>query len=384
MLLRFSIATILLGSGLQGFAQQGPTDFERNQTVALKDVVGKNTVAAKAEKDSSAEPIADDSEPAESGSPDSPDTSGIAASLMGEFVGQIRDADDQSGASSTMAMQIRPMADGRFEAVSYGGGLPGQDGFEADHVNQYIGLINGQTLVLSGGRHAIFVDAQGCTIIQSDGERLGRLDRVERTSPTLGAAPPESAISVFNGSDTDELDNADVNEDATLRHGATIRPIAQDFDLHVEFKLPRMFDQLGQKRGNSGIYLQGRYECQVLDSFATLPVFNGAGALYRFKPPSINMVLPPGVWQTYDIRFTAARFNSDGSKRLDARVTSWLNGVKVQDDVVMNGPTGHGAEETPTLLPTILQDHGDQVVFRNIWMIDRGLTPGVDFPVLKR
>ncbi len=92
------------------------------------------------------------------------------------------------------------------------------------------------------------------------------------------------------------------------------------------------------------------------------------------------MCLPPLVWQTYDIQFTAPRWASDGSKIRDAHVTAWVNGTKVQDNVALPNKTGAGAEEAPTLLPIRLQDHRDPVRYRNVWIIDRGLATG-NFPI---
>jgi hypothetical protein len=126
--------------------------------------------------------------------------------------------------------------------------------------------------------------------------------------------------------------------------------------------------------------LQSRYECQVLDSFGLDRLANGLGSLYRFKKPDVNMALPPLNWQTYDVQFTAPRWAADGSKVRNARITSWINGVKVQDDVELPNKTGAGEQEEPVLLPIRLQDHGDPVRFRNIWLVDRGLARG-EFPV---
>ena len=136
----------------------------------------------------------------------------------------------------------------------------------------------------------------------------------------------------------------------------------------------------GQSRGNSGLYLQSRYECQVLDSFGLEPLYNGLGSLYRFKKPDVNMAFPPLSWQTYDVQFTAPRWAADGSKLRNARITSWINGVKVQDNVELPNKTGAGMKEEPILLPIRFQDHGDPVRFRNVWLVDRGLATGT-FPV---
>ena len=162
--------------------------------------------------------------------------------------------------------------------------------------------------------------------------------------------------------------------------GADVKPMFQDFNLHVEFRLPYMPQADGQARGNSGLYLQSRYECQVLDSFATEPVYDGLGALYKFKVPDLNMAFPPLSWQTYDVHFTAPRWAADGTKIRDAHITSWVNGVKVQDNVALPNKTGAGRPEEPILLPIRLQNHGDPVRYRNIWIIDRGLASG-EFPI---
>jgi len=160
-----------------------------------------------------------------------------------------------------------------------------------------------------------------------------------------------------------------------------LKPMFQDFNLHAEFQLPYMPAATGQARGNSGLYLQCRYELQVLDSFAEQPTINGIGSLYHQRKPDVNMCLPPLQWQTYDVAFTAPRWAADGSKVRNARITAWLNGTKVQDDVELTNKTGAGQEEAPTLLPIRLQNHKDPVRFRNIWLIDRGLTPVATFPV---
>jgi len=218
-------------------------------------------------------------------------------------------------------------------------------------------------------------------VIDRDGQRVGRLDRVERQSPTLGAQPPKGAMVLFDGSDTEQFTNASMTEDGLLMQGADLKPMFQDFNLHLEFMVPYMPAGRGQGRGNSGVYLQSRYEVQILDSFAMEPVNNGCAGLYRFREPDLNACLPPLKWQTYDIVFTAPRWASDGSKLKNARITVWHNGVKVHDNVELPNKTGAGKPEEPTLLPIRLQDHGNPVRFRNIWIIDRGDAPPTKFPV---
>lgn len=297
--------------------------------------------------------------------------------LMGEFAGDVTISE---GNTETIGLQIRPLGKGEFEAISYSGGLPGQENHKPE-ATRMIGRLSGDFLILSGGPWAVFAERDHCTLISRSGDKLGKLDRVVRRSPTLAAKAPEGAIVLFDGSDTDQFVNGQMTEDGLLIEGADFKPMHQDFDLHLEFRLPYMPEARDQGRGNSGVYIQGRYECQILDSFGALPVFNGAGALYRYRTPLVNMALPPLVWQTYDIRFTAPRWAADGTKIRNARITSWLNGVIVQNDVELETKTGAGQEETPTLLPTKLQNHTDPVRFRNIWIIDRGLAPSASFPV---
>ncbi len=297
--------------------------------------------------------------------------------LLGEFAGPIQVGENEFQA---VGLQVRPLGDGSFEAISYRGGLPGQEGHQSETV-QLIGRRAGDVIVLSGQPFAIFVHPDHCVIVDPEGERLGRLERIERQSPTLGAQPPEDAVVIFDGNDTDQFTSAEMTSDGLLTEGGEIKPMFQDFNLHLEYRIPYMPVALGQGRGNSGVYLQSRYECQVLDSFATERQINGHGSLYRFRKPDVNMSFPPLVWQTYDIEFTAPRWAADGSKIRNARVTVWVNGVKVHDDVELSDTTGAGKDEEPVLLPTRLQDHGNPVRFRNVWVIDRGLSAGVEFPV---
>jgi len=296
--------------------------------------------------------------------------------LLGEFAGELS---GEGEASTTVALQVRPVGEGDFDGLMFTGGLPGEPGHRAK-ASRVEGLRAGDVLILSGTDKALFVQKDQCRVVSREGELLGTLQRVRRTSSTLGAAPPNDAVVLFDGSGTENFEPGEMSDEGLLKAGADLSPLFQDFDLHVEFKLPYMPGSDSQARANSGIYLHSRYECQVLDSFAQPSVFNGCGAIYRFKKPDVNMCLPPLVWQTYDIRFTAARWNADGSKRRNARITSWLNGVKIQDNVELVDKTGSGKPEGPTLLPTKFQNHKDPVRFRNIWIIDRGLSAGDDFP----
>ncbi|CAM5576991.1 hypothetical protein SHIRM173S_06141 [Streptomyces hirsutus] len=140
----------------------------------------------------------------------------------------------------------------------------------------------------------------------------------------------------------------------------------QDFRLHVEFRVPLLPpDVTGQDRGNSGVFLQDRYELQILDSYGDTTLdTNEAGAFYLKRAPDVNAATAPETWQTYDIDFRAARFDDSGRKTADARVTVVWNGQKIHDDIVLDGPTASGRSETPAAGAIRLQDHGNKVRFR--------------------
>jgi len=146
-----------------------------------------------------------------------------------------------------------------------------------------------------------------------------------------------------------------------------------DFQLHVEFATPREVKGDGQERGNSGVYLLGKFEVQVLDSYHNPTYPDGqAAALYGQFPPQVNASRPPGSWQTYDIAFTAPRFKADGMLSQPAIVTVVHNGIVVQNAARFWGPTAHKKIEpyTPDTArgPIALQDHGNPVRYRNVWI----------------
>jgi hypothetical protein len=147
----------------------------------------------------------------------------------------------------------------------------------------------------------------------------------------------------------------------------------RDFKLHVEFKTPQLPANVkGQARGNSGVYLQRRYEIQILDSYGLPPKDNECGSLYTVKAPDKNVCKQPGEWQSYDITFRAARFDGQGKnakKVKNARITVWQNGVLIHDDVEIPNKTGAGQPEGPEPGPILLQEHGSEVMFRNIRIV---------------
>ncbi len=205
------------------------------------------------------------------------------------------------------------------------------------------------------------------------------------TPGKTGSDAPSDAIILFNGSsasawqqkkDGSEAKWTVTDNTLTVKAGAGDIQTKQKFgdcQLHIEWRSPAEVKGEGQGRGNSGIFLMGRYELQVLDSYESKTYANGqAASIYKQHIPLVNACRAPGEWQTYDIIFTAPRFGENGRVIEPARITVLHNGVLVQNNVTIWGGTQyigspyyekHDAKE-----PIILQDHGNPVSYRNIWI----------------
>ncbi len=205
---------------------------------------------------------------------------------------------------------------------------------------------------------------------------------VVKAGHAYGAAPSDAVV-LFDGKNLDHWQSVNSKDPAawTLADGVmTVKPgtgpiqtkeAYGNFQLHVEWRTPSPATGDGQNRGNSGIFLQGLYELQVLDSYHNNTYIDGtAGSIYKQYPPLVNVSRPPGEWKTYDIYFTAPIFNGDGSLKSPAYVTVLQNGVFVQDHAAIKGTTftAEPTYEKHGPLPLVLQDHGCLVSYRNIWI----------------
>ncbi len=202
---------------------------------------------------------------------------------------------------------------------------------------------------------------------------------------TLQAQIPSDAIILFDGKNLDQWESSKTAGQAapwTIERGAlTVKPSTgdiqtkekfEDFQLHIEWKSPEKIKGEGQGRGNSGIFLQGRYELQVLDNNNNPTYVNGqAGSIYKQRPPLVEVHAGSDQWHQYDVIYKAPRFNKDGMLISKATVTVLHNGVLVQNNTQIEGTTeyiGLPKMEAHGAGPIILQDHGDLVHFRNIWI----------------
>ena len=186
------------------------------------------------------------------------------------------------------------------------------------------------------------------------------------------------ALVLFDGKGLSEWQNRDgstagwdvVDGEIIVKKGGILtKKEFSDFQLHIEFATPENPVGEGQARGNSGVYLQGCYELQVLDSYGNETYTDGmCGAIYKQYPPLVNVSRPPGVWQTYDIVFRAGRFNKFGGIVEKAVVSVLHNDVVIQDNVTIDPTPGGVGTEAPARGPIYLQDHQHPVKYRNIWI----------------
>jgi hypothetical protein len=290
------------------------------------------------------------------------DAAGPDFTVQGEYVGETAGHDK-------LAAQVVAEGDGNFTAYFLAGGLPG-DGWDGKaKVKAAARTADGKTTFEGSGWKGEIADGK-LTGTREDGAAF-RLGQVVRVSPREGAKPPDGALVLFDGTNVNEWDKGMIVEGNLLRHGATTKRTFRDFTLHVEFRLPYKPKARGQERCNSGVYLQRRYEIQILDSFGLAGDKGECGAVYEQTAPTVNMCYPPLSWQTYDIDFRAARWGADGKKTADALVTVLHNGVKVHDKQDVPTKTGYGDKEADTPGPINLQDHGNPVYFRNVWVLEK-------------
>ena len=198
--------------------------------------------------------------------------------------------------------------------------------------------------------------------------------------PGKDGGPPSDAIVLFDGKDLSKWKNGEnweIKDGYAIarKSGITTKDSYGDCQFHIEFATPEKIEGTGQGRGNSGVYLMGKYEVQILDSYDNKTYFDGqCGSLYKQTPPMVNACRKPGEWQSFDILFESPRFNDDGSVKRPGYVTVLHNGVCVQNHFELLGGTFFHQpakyEKHPDKLPLNIQFHNNPLRFRNIWIRD--------------
>jgi hypothetical protein len=290
-----------------------------------------------------------------------PEKAGPDFAIQGEYIGETSE-------KAKLGVEVVSRGNGNFMVNFLPGGLRGEGGDYAKRTQATAKTEEGKVAVTSkDGKWSAVIASGKMTGKTAEGHSF-TLDRVIRKSKTLGEKPPPGAIILFDGSNTDEWPKGKIVDGNLLGSDIASKKTFKDHKFHVEFRLSFMPFATGQGRSNSGVYVQHRYEIQVLDSFGLKGENNECGGIYSQTAPLVNMCYPPLQWQTYDIDFTAAKFDAGGKKTANAITTIRHNGVLIHDKVAIKEPTGGGQPETDTPGPVFLQGHGGQVQYRNIWV----------------
>jgi len=297
----------------------------------------------------------------------SQDTEQVDFQVQGEYTGVLRDG----LLPQPVGLQVIALGERQFDGVLHTGGLPGSQKNETTKTTLHGTIDEKGQLTLENAERKIHIHQGRGTIWDCGGigqEQAGRLRQVLRQSSTMSLAPPRKAVVLFDGTIPEHFQDARITEDGLLMEGVTTTMPVGDFQLHLEFRTPFMPAARGQSRGNSGVYIQRRYEVQILDSFGLAGADNECGGLYRQQQPIINMCLPPLSWQTYDVLFREARWEGN-EKTENAQITVLHNGVPIHWKHAITNKTGAGQKEEAKPLPIHLQNHGNPVRFRNVWLV---------------
>jgi hypothetical protein len=284
--------------------------------------------------------------------------------VQGEYVGEVAGED---GKRAKYGIQVVAQSPGKFRAYGHQGGLPG-DGWDKSKKVEGDGQTKDGVTLFPKFLGSATIKDQVLTITGTGGAKIGELKRVVRESQTLGAKPPEGAIVLFDATTgTEHFPGAKLTDDKFLGVPATSkRFFAKDFTLHIEFRIPY------RTHGNSGVYLQGSYELQLLQSFGKNIGVHDCGAIYSIRTPDVNMSFPPLSWQTFDVDYQVAKFDADGKVPQTPVVTVRHNGVVIHEKVQLpDTPTGGGRALSPKGGPLYLQPYGNPTAFRNIWVVEK-------------
>ena len=291
---------------------------------------------------------------------------------MGEYVGKFSPANGQSADADA---KVLPLGGAVYRAAL----LTDRDAAKRIELE---GMFDGDAVLLAGESDGVEWTGQLKDKRLTASSNAGRFDLAfrMRTSPTVGKKPPKEAIVLLPFSPgkapslsewTNPAWKAMPDGSMQVVKGSNLtRGQFGDCQLHVEFRIPYEPHGRGQGRGNSGVYLQRRYEVQVLDSFGLVSTDRDCGALYKIAAPRQNACLPPLAWQTYDITFRAARVSAQGKVVQPAEITVLHNGVTIHERVKLPVRGNGGGRAGVQLGSLLLQDHSHPVRYRNIWLVE--------------
>lgn len=299
------------------------------------------------------------------------EAAGEAYEIQGEYVGEVAAGDQKV----TLAVQVIALGNDMFSGVGFHGGLPGA-GWNGEDKNQIPAAkaVDGVLELKNDYGVGIVKDGKLTVMLGGQEKPAGVLTRVERKSPTLGKKPPEGAVVLFDGSSVDAWQGGKMTEEGLLVQGTKSKQTFGDHTLHIEFLLPFKPAARGQGRGNSGVYVQGKYEVQVLDSFGLEGKMNECGGIYSVKACDLNMCFPALQWQTYDIDYAAGKYDDQGKSTEPPVITVRHNGVVIHKGVELPGDrntTAAPIKAGPEKGPIYLQNHGNPVRYRNIWVVEK-------------
>lgn len=296
-----------------------------------------------------------------------PAAAGADFAVQGEYSGEFETQDGKL----KHGVQVIALGEGKFRAVAYRGGLPGDGWDQSQEAISVDGSLKDGVAVFMGEHARGEIKDGVLAVTTNSGDKLGDLKKVERKSPLLGQKPPAGAVVLFDGTNAEAWKDGKLTKDGWLEMGTETKQSFGSCQLHLEFRTPFMPTARGQARGNSGVFIENTYEFQVLDSFGLEGLNNECGGLYSIQAPRVNMCYPPLSWQTYDFDFAAPKFDAAGKKVANARITLKHNGVLIYDnfEIPQKTPAGRDKEGGPG--PIALQNHGNPVHYRNIWLVEK-------------
>jgi hypothetical protein len=287
----------------------------------------------------------------------------LAFALSATLIAEAGDAIEGEYEGDGYAAQVIALPNGKFHIVGWRRGLPGVSA-NAERIADADGIKSGGAIHFKGNIWTAAIDSGGELTAADDQSHGWTLHRITRESPTLGARPSPGATVLFDGSDASAWAGGRMDDHHLLLGGAESKQRFESYILHLEFLVP-------SRSSTGSLGIGGYYEIPIRDSFGQEPDEQSCGAIRHLTAPSVNASLPPGQWQTLDLDFTCAGFDTQDRKTKNAVVTMKQNGIPVHQEQEITGPTDPAIPETPGPGPLLLRDPSGEIRFRNIWVVEK-------------